>query len=298
MIKRFPKFEEFFDHIKETKFLFINAPQYENNATMGLYNADKNIVVVNLSNTMGMYTTHKKEYISKKSSNTDSPYAVLVHEIRHVMQHKDYPDYFGSDVDRQKKYKERDIEIDAAWYNIIAVYDPKKFKPAAYVTRVMGDLKHYRTLKKNQEDHYYKKTLKYYSDPNYFDNNPRSKNEILINTVSKKVLKYLGNVGNNYDLRTIKGYDKDNFLFPVGNVINLVRSGATFHDAKTLLAKNMLYFIPSLYMPKTLAKVWLQYMKIIQSYTLDDALENFQSGMPPDRFDYEAMKNHMKDFYS
>ena len=293
---KFPQFEEFLNHIKQTKFVFLNAPQYENNTTLGLYNSEKNIVIINLSNTMEYFTTHKKEQIVKKS-RTNSPYAVLFHEIRHIMQHKDYPDYFTSEKDRQKEYKERDIEIDAAWYNIIAVHDPKKFKPKAYVHRVMDDLKFHRTLTPRQEKHYYKKTLKYYSDPNYFEQNPRSKEEILINKVAKKVSKYLENV-KTYDLRKLPNYDNNNFLFPVENVIHSIRKALTFHETETILIKNMLYFVPSLYMPKNLAKVWKQYVTKIHDYKLEDAMNNFETGMPPNHFDYTAMKNYMNDFYN
>lgn len=294
--ERFPKFKEFFNHLSETKFHFINSPQYENVRTLGLYDADNNIVVINLSRTMEYFSTHKHEHVTKKSSPT-STYAVLFHEIRHIMQHKDYPDYFSSDIDRKREYTKRDIEIDSTWHNIIAIHDPKKFKPKAYVHRVMDDLNHYRDLTQDQKNHYYKKTLKYYSNPNYFEENPRSKEEILINTVSKKVAKYLNNV-KTYDLRNLKNYNSDNFIFPTSNVIESIRKALTFHQTDIILIKNMLYFVPSLYMPKTLAKVWLQYMKKIQNYSLQDAINNFENGMPPKHFDIEAMKNHMKDFYS
>lgn len=293
---KFPQFKEFFNHIKQTKFMFLNAPQFENSSTLGLYNSDKNIVIINLSRTMEYFANHKKEYIIS-SKTTTSTYAVLFHEIRHIMQHKDYPDYFSSDIDRQREYTKRDIEIDSTWYNIIAVHDPKKFKPKAYAHRVMDDLNYHRTLTQKQKDHYYKKTLKYYSNSEHFEENPRSKEEILINKVAKKVAKYLENV-KTYDLRNLKNYNSDNFLFPVENVINSIRKALTFHETETILIKNMLYFVPSLYIPKNLAKVWKQYVTKIHDYTLEDALNSFETGMPQNHFDYNAMKDHMKDFYS
>jgi hypothetical protein len=293
---KFPQFEEFFEHITETRFVFLNAPQYENNTTLGLYNSEKNIVIINLSNTMEYYSTHKIEQIIKKS-RTNSPYAVLFHEIRHIMQHKDYPDYFTSDKDRKREYTQRDIEIDAAWYNIIAVYDPKKFKPKAYVHRVMDDLNHARTLTPRQKAHYHKKTLKYYTNPEHFDQSPRSKEDILVNKVAKKVSKYLENVGT-FDLRNLPNYDSNNFLFPVENVIGSLRKALTFHSTDIILVKNMLYFVPSLYLPKNLAKVWMQYVTKIHGYKLSDALRSFENGMPPNHFDYDAMKDHMKAFFS
>jgi hypothetical protein len=294
--KRFPKFEEFFDHIQETKFLFINGPQYENIRTMGLYDPEQNVVVVNLSITMYYFKTHTKEEIIKKSSRANSPYAVLFHEIRHVMQHKDYPDHFSSEKARQKQYMERDIEIDAAWYNIIAIYDPKKFKPKAYAKRVMDDLDSHRKLNQQQKNHYYKKTLKYYANPNALNEPKLTNDERIKQMVAKKILTNVKT--SDFDLRKLKNYNSGKFLFPTSHVIDAVRSALVFIDAETNFTKNMIYFISSLYVPKTFAKMIVQFMKKFYNYSLEDAINNFEIGMPPNHFDHEAMKNHMKEFYS
>jgi hypothetical protein len=292
--EQFPKFNDFFDHIKNVRFQFLNSPRFEDHPTKGLYNPDENLIVVNVSGILG-YFAHPKSALTDRKG-TFSVYAVMFHEIRHVMQHKDYPDFFTSKKDRDKDYKKRDIEIDAMWYNIIAVYNPSKFRPKAFAHRVIEDLLHYRELTDKQKDHYYKKTLKYYSNPEYFKVPENTKEYKIRNTVPKKIYSYLSS--DEYDLRKLDGYNKDNFLFPVKNVIGGIRKAIAFGETETNFVKNMLFFVPSLMMPKSLAKVWKAYMTMVHQYSLEEALENFETGMPPDHFDYESMKKHMKEFYS
>lgn len=296
--EKYPKFKDFFEYIDQTRFLFLNSIKYESSKVKGFYSPTSNVIGVNVSGIKGMYYQYSKEHLLKKDENIFGIYGVLYHELRHVMQHKDYPDYFKKDVETDD-YRKKDTEIDAMWYNIIGSYNIKRFKPKAFANRVMDDLERNRDLTPKQFDHYYKKTLKYYTDPeSVIGTKKKSKEDIIKNVIPSKIIGIIHKIDNEYDLRKIQNYDYSNFLFPVNNVkastIKSLRNGQT--DSNFI--KNMMYLVPSLgSITPNIAKMHRIYMNKVHKYDVTDAIENIQVGMPENHFDFDALKKHLNKTY-
>jgi hypothetical protein len=292
----YPKFTDFFEHLTETEFLFLNTMNLETVNVLGSYNAKNNIVKINISGILGYDYHPSKEFFEK---TTNSVYAVLFHEIRHIMQHRDYPDFFTNDKARKKPYNKRDIEIDASWYHIVSSVNIKHFTAARFANHVMNLLQRNRELTSKQKQHYYKKTLAFYINPDVDPEKLNLKQHLLQNVVPKKVMKYIL-PHNEYDLRKLPGYNSENFLFPVARVkpsLSKILSRSLSSDIPVLM-KNMLYFIPSLYMPVSLSRVWQSYVNSVHNYSLQDAISNINAGIPDNYYDFSAIKSHLSTFYN
>lgn len=299
---KFPDFSDFFDYLSTLSFQFLNARDYSRQP-IGWFSHRNKWVVVNLRKIIGEREEHTAEEIIDDTTIGNyglTPRAVLFHEIRHAMQYSHYPTYMTSKKSRSKSYASRDVEIDAFWLQAIAEYNPRRLKPHDFARKVMEYLNKFQELSDLQIKHYYKKTLKYYANPK-----PpkipltRTKENLINDVLIKRVLLDLpiSNVAE-YDLRKIPKYDnEESFLFPVHEVIGRVRSAIFHGKSESVLLKNMLFFIPSLYISPSLAQSWKWYVENVHKHSLSDAIKHFETGMPADMFDYSAMRHHMANFY-
>lgn len=128
----------------------------------GYYDASNARIVIHLYNSIN-YRNRDIEKLSKSQiMNTKNVKTTLVHELRHLFQYSEYPDFYSKDL-KKGDYKKSKIEIDAAFSHIIQETDPFKYEiPYRYAQAVMVGLIYYKELSDKQIKHYYKKTLDYF----------------------------------------------------------------------------------------------------------------------------------------
>ena len=309
---KYPKFAEIIKYIGETHFVF---PYYRENRrvkTYGEYSSVDNQVFVNLAAIANSDDEKlKKSTLLGDRNNIYGFIPVLVHEVRHIIQHRHYPDHFFS-RGRQGEYTTREIEIDAMWHNILDTYDPAKFKNArAYTTVIMNDLKNTRTLTAKQEELYTKKTINYYTNPKLSEPKLNTK-ERLVSYITKQVPKNIisllqtrldkGSRGDviDFDLRKVSGYNYKNFLFPIPRIYGMLNTTLSSGVTNNVFQKNMLFLVPSLVLTggdKKIAKDIVKYMKVVHNYTPREAIDSLDTGISPDSFDLEHLRSHMRQIY-
>lgn len=155
--------ENVLDTLTSSNYYFINYPT--KSPYNGFYDPKNNRLLINLDN------------IRKNNENI---LKVLVHELRHIIQYSQYPEFMTGEI-KTTKYKKRKIEIDSSFYELLSDNDPTSFNtPKEYATRILENLIKIRDLSDNQIRHYYKKTLDY-----FYQNNEKIKKEFVEDIVKK-----------------------------------------------------------------------------------------------------------------
>jgi hypothetical protein len=117
-----------------------------------------------------------KPFVIKKSSNNPYPnfyftkfIQVLAHELRHLFQDVEYPDYLRTKSHRNIKtgeirdWNDRQVEWDAKWTDILTKTDPEDYSTASgYAEEVMSEFLQWVKLSDKIKKHYYKKTINYH----------------------------------------------------------------------------------------------------------------------------------------
>lgn len=179
--EKMDKFKKAFEILGTTRIRVVNDENYKDRhytadqGVWGYHSASENLLLIWLSNIM------RPEVISIRYSG--SAKSTLVHELRHLFQHAEYPEYFKSRQAFRKEYSRQPIEIDAVWTQIIAHdIDVDQFEtyPEDYVQEVLGSLMSKKSLTDKEIQHYSRKTLKFYNQ--YFDKNVEKEWNTLINT--------------------------------------------------------------------------------------------------------------------
>lgn len=315
LIKKYPSQAKTLKYMEETIFSF---PHYRTNVGVkiyGQYSYLDNEITINVAGIAQWSDSIEKKKLIDDKYNIYGLIPVLFHEIRHVFQNKTYDDHFYG-KGRQGDYKQRDIEIDAMWHNILETYPIKRFKNAkAYATVVMNDLKTHRDITPKQEKHYWYKTIKYYLNPELDKpqkNTAERFEDYIVNKVPKNLLQLLSqrlphDTRNNiteFDLRRLPSYSRENkwFLFPVPRVfgsVNNILSGK--NDKPNAFQKNMVYLLASLVLTsgdKKIARDIAKYMTKVHNYTPQDAISNIGEGIPSDQWDMNQIADHMKSVFS
>lgn len=310
--KKYKKHDKVIDYLKDTNFVFLHNSANLNVQTFGVYSSNKNQIMINVTGIAKTTDDVSKENLLKDSKNNSfGLIPVLFHEIRHAVQQIEYTDHFLG-KGRSGDYKKRDIEIDAKWHDTLETYDIKYFKnPKAYATAVMNDLKGERDLTPKQEKHYWYKTIKYYLNPNISQphSNTRERLEQYITTkVPQNILQLLlarldrdtrGNI-TDLDLRRIPAYKYKNFFFPVPRVWGAVSGALSDGSAKNNFQKNMIYLLTAAVLTsgeKKIADDIVKYMKKVHNYTPQEAISSLSEGIPPELFDVEHVKQHMRNVF-
>lgn len=167
------KFKEIIIRVASTEIFVSN---YVDNSfkSYGSYNHIKNNININLAGIVSNAIKWNANLVTKSLKLKST----ILHELRHLAQYADYPDYYeknlrvdltnvkSNDEVKQRMsqaYKTRKIEIDAAWHHILDETNPVNYKtPSKYVKRVMDTLTNYKTLTSDQLKHYKIKTSRYY----------------------------------------------------------------------------------------------------------------------------------------
>lgn len=151
------------DILTSSNYYFINYPT--KSPYNGFYDPKNNRLLINLDN------------IRKNNENI---LKVLVHELRHILQYSQYPEFMTGET-KTTDYKKRKIEIDASFYELLSDNDPNSFDtPKEYATKILENLITIRDLSDKQIRHYYKKTLDY-----FYQNNEKIKKEFVENIIKK-----------------------------------------------------------------------------------------------------------------
>jgi len=301
----------FFLHFEKTKIIFNTYSTYKD--YLGVYDSDKNemeIAVDNIYRNNGFYDNF---VLDKKSTNEGGIVVTIYHELRHIMQHKDYSKYFSSESARQRPYSEREIEIDAVWNSLVAAWHPefdvssgdRKKSPMPFVNKVMDSLSKIKSLSPKQQEHYRKKTIKFYFNPHPDKPVSNSKDERIASLISTKIkndtmngVNSSGSMG--FDMRTVMpDYDVEKygrFLFPVDKTraIFKMMDGEKTENA---LMNNMLYLVPAFYIDDKTAKLWKSHVNNMHGYSIADVIRNLHVGLPKDFFDLSAIKNFLRKKY-
>ena len=310
--KKYKKHDKVIDYLKDTSFVFLHYPPNLNVKTYGAYDYGENRITLNITAMAKTTDDVSKEQLLKDSKNNSyGIIPVLFHEIRHAVQQIEYTEHFLG-KGRSGDYKKRDIEIDAKWHDSLETYDIKYFKNAkAYATAVMNDLKDERDLTPKQEKHYWYKTIKYYLNPEIDKPhaNTRERLEQYITTkVPQNILQLLNNRldrdtrGNitDLDLRRIPAYNYKNFFFPVPRVWGAVTGALSDGNARNNFQKNMIYLLTAAVLTsgeKKIANDIAKYMKKVHNYTPQEAIANLSEGIPPELFDIDHVRQHMKNIF-
>lgn len=149
--------------------------------TQGYYAATKSIIGINISGILNNSYDITKEKIKQIKSIK----AVLVHELRHLFQYSEYPDFYKKDLSvdmsglenipkdkindtlmqrKKEKYKKMKIEIDAVWHHLLSQYEDDGLDMKKFIGRIIDRLTYYKELTPKEKDHYTKKTARYYYD--------------------------------------------------------------------------------------------------------------------------------------
>lgn len=150
-------------------------------STKGYYAASKGVIGLNISGILNNSIDMTKEKIKQNKIIK----SVLIHELRHLFQYSEYPEFYKkdlkidtSDLDKiepqkisdllkqrkQEKYRKMKIEIDAAWTHILTQFEDEGYDVDKFVKRVMDELTYYKDLNPKQIEHYKRKTSRYYFD--------------------------------------------------------------------------------------------------------------------------------------
>lgn len=310
--KKYKKHDKVIDYLKDTSFVFLHYPPNLNVTTYGAYDYGENRITLNITAMAKTTDDVSKEQLLKDSKNNSyGIIPVLFHEIRHAVQQIEYTQHFLG-KGRSGDYKKRDIEIDAKWHDTLETYDIKYFKnPKAYATAVMNDLKGERDLTPKQEKHYWYKTIKYYLNPEIDKPhaNTRERLEQYITTkVPQNILQLLnsrldhdtrGNI-TDLDLRRIPGYNYKNFFFPVPRVWGAVTGALSDGNARNNFQKNMIYLLAAAVLTSGESKIAqdiVKYMTKVHNYTPQQAIASLDEGIPPELFDIEQVRQHIKNIF-
>jgi hypothetical protein len=191
--------------------------------TLGAYiGRPHNIFKFNISGLMGECRDFTlEELLAFKGNKAIKTFrGIILHEIRHMFQSVMYKNYFygGRDDD----YKKSPIEIDAAWVHHLEDYNIDDFTTAeSYANVVMSSFAGYKNLTPKEQEHFRRKTIRYYQDHttgNKSAAGSNAKERLLLarSAAIKLAVNALAKVRNDYDLRNVPGYNKESkfFLFP------------------------------------------------------------------------------------
>lgn len=148
-----PKFSEVFQIMETTEIKIVDDPEYED----AYYGKNP---------PYGGYWSSRDNLIVIFSFNTRRITKALVHEFRHLFQSVLYGKYADGPIAHKEKYESRQIELDATWHDIIGEYDVSDFSydPEDYANTVMDEMNHVKNLSPKMNQHYKRKTLKYFTD--------------------------------------------------------------------------------------------------------------------------------------
>ena len=309
--------EKVIKHLEETTFEFINYPENAKVKTYGQYAYVDNTITINLAgiayriDAIEPDNSIKIEKLLKEKNSSFALIPVVFHEIRHAFQKTDYTQHFFG-KGREGEYKKREIEIDAMWHDSLEAHDINYYKNAkAYATVVMNNLKSERELTPEQEKHYWYKTIKYYLNPTMTEprKNTRERLEQYVTKqIPKNILQlFISRLDRNtrgditdLDLRRIPGYKYKNFFFPVPRIWGAVTGTLKDGGARNNFQKNMIYLLAAAVLTSGESKIAqdiVKYMTKVHNYTPQQAIASLDEGIPPELFDIEQVRQHMRNIY-
>lgn len=206
--------------------LFINN-KYKAVRTAGYYNSTTRVIGFNLAVLFGgeVRPVSKQDLLALRLPELPikSFRAVVLHELRHFFQEKEYGGYYNRVAsDDAADYRKSKLEIDAAWHHHLEDFDPKAFPSAAdYAQKVMASFAAYKSLSPKELEHYRRKTVMFYqntmkaagADPLHTD--ARTKLAANRQAIKTFLLDALAKTDTK-DMRHLPGYDPEarNFFFP------------------------------------------------------------------------------------
>lgn len=133
----------------------------------GYYSLEDAEIKIHLYNVLKAETNFVdmiKVVTKKQLMNSKLLRSTLIHELRHLLQHSEYPEYMKKDLgDDNFVYAKSKVEIDAAFSHILNEVDINRWDtPGKYATAVMVTLVGYKRLTPKERSHYYKKAINYY----------------------------------------------------------------------------------------------------------------------------------------
>lgn len=155
------KYKKSIESILDCNFLFVNK-SIKNSNIYGEYYDTTNTIVIYISGLQkSTKAIEKSNLLAIKTVSGKTFEGIVKHELRHVMQHVEYAEYY--EKSRLNDYTSSGLEIDAKWFQTISDADEKEFTNSLqYLEFVLNVLSSEKKLTKNHLNHYRKKTLRHY----------------------------------------------------------------------------------------------------------------------------------------
>jgi len=310
LLEKYPQKSNTINKLRQLQIDFIHKWIFVNVGTYGAYEPDKHTILINVSAISGKTSDVTLKELQSARSDNFSLLPVLVHELRHAMQWIEYKTYAERSL-TSKRYKSREVEIDAAWHDVLELYDPTDFTNAKiYELQVMVALTKERGLNKKQYDHYRKKTIKYYfnnTTPQKKKNTRERYEDYIKNKIPHDIKVSISSkysILKNFDLRKLPNYNSDKFLLPLYRILpklQKILSGVT--EPNNNFEKNMLILTAALAMPGNTKKLkdFAKYMQKVHNYSINDMINTVELGITNKendlQYDFNSIKNYIKTQY-
>ena len=264
-------------------------------------------ILFNISAFMGQsgdFTRHQiLEKVNEKTKAFKTFKAIVLHELRHLMQHVEYPNYSSNNKDTE--YAKDPIEIDAAWHHHLEDYSPQNYSTAASYTKdVMLSFVKYKKLSDKQLRHYTGKTASYWLKHARKDNIVSSSTTLVDKVkarhaqIASVISTHIQSSNRPTDLRSvIPNYDIDSRMFSVplkwySAVSAMINKRTEISKANAVIA----YLLVALTVPKNEISIVQSYLTKVSKITLTDAFEGC-SQMSKNGYDGEAIRSFMRSVY-
>jgi ribosomal protein S18 acetylase RimI-like enzyme len=312
--KKNPKHLTFLNKIKDMTFVFTNAIP-KNKKTLGFFMSALDLILIHLSIFMKSNTTMLlRDVLEMSNGNTFR--GILLHELRHVFQSIDYPDYMYSDnrhalTLQQDGYSIDPIELDAAWFHHLQDYNIEEYvdTPHGYVRDVMQSFSGYKKLSKKQFEHYKRKTAVYYvakmkgESVDHLTLTPKERLAVKKQKVQKNISNILNRFEweNDLNLREeIQGYDPNagNFLLPMRRLVSVKQVPSA--EKVSTSHKVFLFILVALGFSESTdnAEKINTLMKNVHKFTYQDAIDNIDETLTGYKYDNNSLKKIIKDVFS
>jgi hypothetical protein len=219
--------------LQSTIIKYVNDPNYvdpyygKKPNYGGYYSDDLNTIVVFL-----YHITNDKDFNKINNSHYEKTKAILIHELRHLFQYSQYPEYFNNKKAYNHPYDSRHIELDASWSDIVGnipkddIFNSFNNLPEL-ADEVISKLSYIKKLSPKLKKHYKIKTIKYFS-------------ETLTKTINEKFSK----IAANHTMRIIndmppKEYINDEIDITVEEIINELNHYIEYNIGKHLNQKQI-----------------------------------------------------------
>jgi hypothetical protein len=303
-------YEKTINSIKFIGFGFRNTEALVGTGTLGAFRAKPELLVlINVSAFMnsaeaipvGTVLNHYRNDLPIKSLR-----AIILHELRHVFQSFEYEKYYynlGSKND--VPYKRNPVEIDAAWNHHLQDYDVSQYPNAnAYADAVMGSFASYKSLSPEWQNHYRRKTIRYWMEatrqPNTDALSQPAPQRLVQNRERTKqwLLPTIGKIaGHDYDLRTLPGYDQQSRMFFLSNRVIQATSGMIANDKVVQpTAAPILFLVLSLVTPPDKVPEVVKHLRGVQRITPQEAIANANASFTGG-FDANALKRQIMSVF-